>query len=302
MQLEIMLFFQSVQNGFLTALANFFSFFGEEVAMILILLSIYWCINKKKGFILFCNLMTSLMCMQILKAIFRVPRPFVKHPELIDAGRVETATGYSFPSGHSTGASAFFGSLYRLFSSKTLKVICIVFIICVPISRLYLGVHWPTDVIVGTAIGLFFVFVLTNALSHLFENKKELVKVTLRSGIAISAISLIAALALHFLPMDETAFSDLMKNMAVLGTALIGMGLEEKHVKFKTDGTLAKKILRLVLGLAVIVLFQAMKFVFPENLYYPASYLRYSLIGIWATYLFPLIAIKAGLMESENVK
>lgn len=300
MQLEILLFFQSVQNGFLTALANFFSFFGEEIAMILILLSIYWCVDKKKGFILFGNLMTALMCMQILKAIFRIPRPFVKHPELIEAGRVGTATGYSFPSGHSTGASAFFGSLCKLFGNRLMKAFCIIFIICVPVSRLYLGVHWPMDVITGTAIGLFSVFVLSDAFARLFENKNELVKVSITTGSAISAISFIAAMGLHFLPMDETAFSDLMKNMAVLGTALIGMGLEEKHIRFKTDGTRSRKIIRLVAGLAVILVFQSLKLVFPESIYYPAAFLRYGLIGIWATYLFPLVAVKTGLMESEN--
>lgn len=300
MQLEIMLFFQAVQNGFLTALANFFSFFGEEIAMILILLSIYWCMDKKKGFILFGNLMTALVCMQILKAIFRVPRPFVKHPGLIEAGRIGTATGYSFPSGHSTGAAAFFGSLFKLFENKILRALCIIIIVCVPLSRLYLGVHWPMDVLAGTAIGLFSASVLSNAFARLFENKKELVKVAITAGSAISAISFIAAMGLHFLPMDETAFSDLMKNMAVLGTALIGMGLEEKRVRFKIDGTRIRKTIRLAAGLAVILLFQSLKLVFPESLYYPAAFLRYALIGIWATYLFPLVAVKIGLMESEN--
>ena len=64
MQLEIMLFFQRIQNPVLSFLANLFSAFAEESLMIVILITIYWCFDKKKGFAIFSSLFLSLITMR----------------------------------------------------------------------------------------------------------------------------------------------------------------------------------------------------------------------------------------------
>ena len=299
MQLDIMLFFQSIQNGFLSFLANFFSFFGEETAMLVILLPIYWAWNKKNGFIIFSNLMSSMGVMQVTKGICRVDRPFVQHPELINADRVETATGYSFPSGHSTGSSSFYSGLFRLYDRTWLRVLTAVIIIGVPLSRLYLGVHWPADVLVGTALGLCGTIFLTPVFSKLWDDKEKLSKVYKTGGIIISAVSLILALVLTFTDADKTAWSDTQKLCAVMGAGMIGVALETKYLKFKTEGTAAHKAERIAIGIVGMVLLQLLKLIFPSSVYSIGCFFRYSLIGLWATWLFPMLAVKIGIMEKE---
>ena len=153
MQLDIMLFFQSIGSSFLDAVANAFSFFGEEVSMILIITLIYWCISKRKGFVILFNMLSAMTVMNTLKAIFRVPRPFQKYPELIKGQRVETATGYSFPSGHSTGSAVFYSSLALFFKKLWIMIPCIILLIGIPLSRLYLGVPSPIITPVATSRG-----------------------------------------------------------------------------------------------------------------------------------------------------
>ena len=143
MQLDILLFFQSIANPFLDVLMNLVSMAGEIIIPLFIILLVYWCIDKKRGYAVTLSMLTALITTQIVTAIVRYPRPVMVYPELIGGGRLETATGYSFPSGHSTGASSFYGSLAVLFRSRILRAIAIILIVMVPVSRMYLGVHWP---------------------------------------------------------------------------------------------------------------------------------------------------------------
>lgn len=90
----------------------------------------------------------------ILKNIFDRERPTLLR--LIDI------SGFSFPSGHAMGSTAFFGSLiyiaHRILKGKSKTVVmtlCVVFIILISSSRVYLGVHYPTDIIAGIIGGLF---------------------------------------------------------------------------------------------------------------------------------------------------
>ncbi len=93
---------------------------------------------------------------QILKFIFQRPRP--NGFRLIEIG------GFSFPSGHAMGSTAFYGLLiylsYKLIKNKTLKTILIILntliIIGIGISRIYLGVHYCSDVVVGTCLSILY--------------------------------------------------------------------------------------------------------------------------------------------------
>ena len=107
MQLDILVFLQSIHTPLLDRMMNFISLLGEIAVPLLVLSLMYWCISRRKAFAVLSSLMAALLATQVVKAIVRSPRPFQAHPELIEGGRIETATGYSFPSGHSTTSSAF---------------------------------------------------------------------------------------------------------------------------------------------------------------------------------------------------
>lgn len=105
---------------------------------------------------------------QILKFIFQRPRPI--------GFRLIEIDGFSFPSGHAMGSTAFYGLLiylsYKLIKNKTLKIISIVLntliIIGIGISRIYLGVHYCSDVVVGISLTIIYLIIFI----RIIERKK----------------------------------------------------------------------------------------------------------------------------------
>ncbi len=143
------------------------------VPMLIILLILCFCIRNKTApiFITSTTLITAIINI-ILKNIFRRQRPL--EFMLVDE------SGYSFPSAHAMVSIAFYGSLIycnnKFIKNPVLKTIFnIIFyslIILTPISRVYLGVHNLTDVLIGTLLGYIIVKWCIYFL-HLFDNNKE---------------------------------------------------------------------------------------------------------------------------------
>ena len=115
--------------------------------------------NKKIGLLTLTNLVTITILNQILKFILRRPRP--------TEFKIINETGYSFPSGHSMISMAFYGFLiyliYKNIKNKCLKTTLIIIlsllIIAIGISRIYLGVHYVSDVIGGFLISISYLIV-----------------------------------------------------------------------------------------------------------------------------------------------
>lgn len=133
-------------------------------ALVLTLLFLFKWKNKKIAKIIPCNLIMSATLNQILKFIFQRERP--------NGYRLIEMTGYSFPSGHAMVSMAFYGLLiyiiYKLVKNKKIRNILIVFniiiIILIGISRVYLGVHYLSDVLTGYSISIIYLLLLTKLL------------------------------------------------------------------------------------------------------------------------------------------
>lgn len=298
-QLPLMVFLQNLRTPFLTSIVELLTSLGEQAIVILVLLYIYWCVDKKKGFLIAAPVLFSTVTMQTLKAIFRVPRPFMEYPELIIGERQETATGYSFPSGHSTTASSFYGALYKAFSTKWIRVISMSLVVIIPLTRPYLGVHWPMDVIVGTLIGIFFAFFMSKRIVRMYETDSIFYKVAISAGIIGMALSLPLGIALDWTEIDYRAVHNLMQNSALMGGMFLGAYYERKNVGFKVSGTRRKKIkialLGLILGAIPVALLMAIPF-----MHYLFEALAYAFLGAWVSCIYPLIAVKKGWMEKES--
>ncbi|MBD5169217.1 MAG: phosphatase PAP2 family protein [Oscillibacter sp.] len=124
-------------------------------------LFVFWCVDKRKGYYLLSVGFVGTLINQWLKIICRVPRPWVKDPNftIVESARAE-ATGYSFPSGHTQTAVGFFGGIARFTGQLWLRIACIVVLLLVSISRMYLGVHTPADVGVSFVVAAVLVLVL----------------------------------------------------------------------------------------------------------------------------------------------
>ena len=137
------------------------------IAIILTIVVSLWK-NIKIASLIPINLGIIAIINQILKHIFQRPRPIGFR--LIDIG------GFSFPSGHAMGSTAFYGLLiylsYKLIKNKTIRIISIIIntliIIGIGISRIYLGVHYCSDVIVGISLSFMYLIIFI----RIIEKKK----------------------------------------------------------------------------------------------------------------------------------
>lgn len=288
MQESIMLFFLNIANPILDFLANIASAVGEQTFVIAVILYIFYNYDKKKGFGLFTSVLFAVLGMGILKAIVRAPRPF-QVLESIDGKRLETATGYSFPSGHTTTGAAFYTALALTFKKRPVSILCAVMMALVGLSRLYLGVHWPIDVFAGLLLGVAISFTVSRYLNALYDDKNKRIRLSLWIGSLSFAAGAITAILLNTGTIDEVAFTDLMKVFALGGGGYLGFALENKKVNFTVEEKRSKQIVRYVIGLVGILLFMGAKVIIPESLYAVGSFVRYTLVGLWATGLYPLI-------------
>ena len=149
-----------------TALASFFSMFGEELLLIMVLGFFYWCYDKELGKLLGRNICVELVFNPMIKNIALRLRPYMVNPEIQCLKPVDAsadimdlaAQGYSFPSGHSSNASTAYGTIGRSCQKTWVRVLAVLIPLLVGISRFCLGVHYPTDVLAGWLLGVAVIF------------------------------------------------------------------------------------------------------------------------------------------------
>lgn len=152
---------ESIRSPFGDALMYLITLFGYETLFMVVALIFFWCIDKKRGYYLLFAGFSGVICVQLLKMLFRIPRPWVLDPELTIVERARaSATGYSFPSGHTQCAVTLYGGIARSSGRRAVRICCIVGAALIGFSRMYLGVHTPKDVLVSAAIGVLIVFLL----------------------------------------------------------------------------------------------------------------------------------------------
>lgn len=291
-QKSILLFFSKFRNPLLVKLGETITICGEEILTLVIALFIFWCIDKKKGFASIFIMLVANTVMSLLKAIVRFPRPWVLMPEL-QVERISTATGYSFPSGHSTTAASFYSALAFSFRNKALSIVCALLILLVPVSRMYLCCHWPLDVACGLILGVGTTLILFNGINSLFDNIEKNFKKLVSVGVVILACAFAMAFLIQASMIDSTAFSDFSKVLALFGGVLICYPIETKYYGFSVEGKWIVRIIRYVVGLLVaLLIMEGIKKVLPYTPFF--SVLRYMGTGAWAC-LYPLIGRKIKL-------
>ena len=234
-----------LMTSFMMLVTNF-AMFGSAVLCVII----FWTVDKVLGYWLISNTVGGIFLNNVIKLTACVYRPWIRWPQLDPPERaIESATGYSFPSGHTQVASSFFGtcSLSMWKKNRAVSVLCIAIIFLTAFSRNYLGVHTLTDVLTSLLISV----VLIAVSARLFEavQKDSSLLVKLIAAGCIAAVLAIIYFTFKTYPMDYID-GDLIVDPAEMRND----GYAAAHVRFTTEGTLPVKILRVVCGLPFILL------------------------------------------------
>ena len=294
--MSFLYFLENLRNPVLDAFFSMVTHLGEETFFILLGLIFFWCVDKKHGYYMLSIGFIGTVLNQFLKLAFRIPRPWVKDDKftIVESARAE-ATGYSFPSGHTQSSVGVFGGIARWNKNKALRIIGIVICVLVPLSRMYLGVHTPLDVMVSVIIALALIFGLYPIIQNCFENKKAMR--ILFSVMALLSLGLLAFVSFYNFPENTDAknLADGTKNAyKMLGCTVgifIAFEIDDRFIKFETDATLLAQIIKFVLGLIPLLLIkEGMKT--PLALIFGGSYLadgvRYLLIVLFVGCVWPL--------------
>lgn len=289
----------------LNAPMQFFSQLGTEDFFFLVLPLIYWSIDSALGLRIGLILATSSIFNYAGKLLFAGPRPYWVSSH-VQALWPETTFGA--PSGHAQHAMSVWGMIAIYRKNIWVRILCFLLIFLIGISRIYLGAHFPHDVLFGWLFGAIILW----AFVRFWEPVSTwLGTKTFRQHVIIS---LIASMALIVLGVTVTGLrsnfqvpSLWIDNALLAGTELpapidanniftsagtffgLALGLAWIHVQggYQAEGPVWKRVLRYIIGLiGVLILWMGLGAIFPRGdsiLVYSLRFIRYAFVGWWVT-------------------
>lgn len=271
-QVEILKYIQTFKNPILNMIFLIITISTETPVIFIVASVLYWCVNKKYGQRLIFALTGNIALNTGVKEFFKAPRPIgVKG---IESMRTSTATGYSFPSGHTQIGTTFWVSIMSIAKNRYVYIAGTIIFLGIGISRLYLGVHWPIDVLFGWIFGIVFTLICNYILSKVEENKKY----RYFNFVLIPMV-------LWIFVVNSVEY---IKMVGLISGFIIGYIIEKEYIKFNVDVSMKSKIYRYLFGIISLgSVYIVLKLIMPAN--YIGGYLRYALLMIYAVAGAPLI-------------
>lgn len=297
---------------------KFLSFLGTEEFFLIILSALYWCVDASIGLRVAISLLISNTINDSLKLLFRGARPYWFDTSLKGFAH---ESSFGVPSGHSQNSMVVWGTIALGFKKRWLTITCAVIIFLVGFSRMYLGVHWVSDVFSGWLIGLALLWLVAK-----FEKPVVTwwiirplgMQVVLSAIIALAMIGIgyawravfsswqpptiwLMNIAANF--PEATISPAPISNAYTLAGLWFGM-LTGASLIYKTGGhqpprSPGRKVLAYIIGVVgVLILWYGLRIIFPHGedlVSYSFRFIRYSLVGIWIVYLAPLVFRRARL-------
>jgi len=262
---------------------------GNQEFFMLMLPLVYWCIDRNAGGRLIFLFLVSAYLNQIAKAVFNQPRPFEYDPRV---RQLTDATGGGLPSGHTQGAVVVWGFLALYWKRPWLRVLAAALMIGIPLSRIYLGVHFPTDLLGGYIIGAILLWLYFGLTAPIIE---MLGKLALNLQLLLAVLLPLVLAAVY----RGSGGYGVMMGGVLMGLAL-GLILERRFVRFRVGGRWWLRLSAYVLGVAMLFGFYLGLRVLFANLAPPAlwRFIRYAIVGFWGTFGAPWLFVKLKLVAT----
>jgi membrane-associated phospholipid phosphatase len=305
--IEVIKVIQRIKSPALTAVLKLVTELGTDKFYLPVILFIFWWIDEKKGFRLGILMLLSAWINSLLKSTFKQPRPFNLDQSL---GLAYEGT-YGAPSGHAQFSFCFWVPVAAWLAGGkpgrkriVIWAASIFFVLLIGFTRLYLGVHFPTDLLAGWALGAI-ILLLMYALSPLFI--KHLANQTRLQNI-LAAIAVLVMIVIY--PGDRSL-------PAVFLGFCLGYNIMKKNFPFCSYSEIPKEkklsvmLLRCITGFAgLVVIYFVLRLLFPGEgslfsdiplwgetspFYELGRFIRYGAVGLWASAGAPMVFQRMGL-------
>ena len=295
MDIQYLLFLQDFRNSINNSLTPFMEWVSAFAVNFLILIPVfyYWNVDKRKGLYTLVSYYFCMVLTPLIKLTACVYRPWIRDTRILPAGdSIRTATGYSFPSGHTSTAAPLSGgmavNLWGNVRTRPLSFVFALFILLTIFSRNYLGVHTPQDVCVGCIISLLSLFETAKLFSYLEKNPEK--EDALLLGSFVFCVLALVYITFKPYPMDYNAEGKLIVDpqkmmndgYGDLGKMIgfcIARFIEKKWIRFNPLKNGWKSAILCIAGLIPLILL--------KNYFSP--FMKELLGGHWGKLVFSVI-------------
>ena len=286
---------------------------SQGVAVVLIAL-VFWCVNASVGARLFVTLIASATVNTLFKSLLYGARP---HWFSANVSAHAGTSSFGLPSGHAQAATVLWGYLGAKSGDRRWMWAAGVLIALVCLSRVYLGVHFISDVLVGLLLGGAVLWTVLRWEDRILAWWRGLDTPRWVLCIALASLfpCLLAALWqwgvrgdwtppaewIGATPQDPAGHSlnGLFTAAGALLGGVTGLTLLDRRGGFSASGALTARAARFALGISVVVLIEVVGHLLFRDLEGPAaaiaSYAVYAVLAFWATFAAPEMFVRSGL-------
>jgi len=303
---------------------NFLSFLGTLEFFLLIMPILYWSIDAALGLRIGIILIVSASTNSILKLVFHTPRPFWYSRE-VSAYAFEESFG--LPSGHAQNSAAVLGLLAASLKRRWVWVVSLILIFLIGISRLYLAVHFPQDVIAGWIVGFILVWIFLRLEKPVIgwlakRNLTRRISAALVFSLGILLVGLLVRELLSgweipnawlenarlAFPIEELInpfdISGLFETTGVLFGFTAGALWLSEMGGFDAKGEWWKRLIRYIIGVVgVAIIWLGLGAIIQDEIGifgYLIDYLLFAVMGLWISALAPFLFMRIKLADPKK--
>jgi membrane-associated phospholipid phosphatase len=298
----------------LDGVMKFFSFLGTIEFYLLLIPFVYWVISTQTGFRLLLVLISTDFIVLGFKQLLHQPRPYW----IGDVKTLAEETSYGIPSSHASDSLAVWGYLAYRLKKDWLWALSIVVVLMIGISRMYLAVHFPTDVLAGWLIGLLVIVIFARGEGWASSRLEKLSAAgQIGIGFAVSVLMILAGWVIGLLiarfpdppewaqyALQARGISHYFTLAGALFGAAAGYVFKRAHANFQVRGAGWQRAVRYLLGMTgVLVIYFGLDVLFgllaaDESVVgLVLRYVRYGAVTFWTIFGAPWIFLKLKLAE-----